>query len=882
MNDDFWSKLEELYNKSEGVTTADYNAEEPILRRVLEKVADGDHIKDIYDFDKPIGIGGVGLVFRLKDKRLDLYRALKIPRPKEDNLISVMSEIQHLTEIRHENIIGLHTLGEVVIPSDFDLPYPYFVMDYIRDAQDLRKRVNAALDGAKDSRDLGDIMRWIATIFFRIAKATTFLHQKKIIHFDIKPSNILIATDDRPVLSDLGFAKKKSEDTTTPTGVGFTLFYAHPELRDEYRSMSNKNKAKKEIPPKEFKYAWDIYAFGKSLLEIIALTDQRFPDAVAYDYTFLYLHLAACRMLDGRNLYPDQTDEIRDRQRQSGEDISVYKETWQELDASDFKQIKYSKFEDVCTDFEKLLGLGGQNLLDSIPELNVSYPKRCRTSQGTPASFTKRVKYVVEHPVFARLAHVPQLGPASTVYPTATHTRLEHSLGTFRNCCLYVQSLYNDPHNPLFRQLVTERDIKAVLLASLLHDLGQYPLAHELEAVDKGLRHEDFTLKFLNNTSKDRLGNTLQDIVENEDWGWGIKLAEIRKILPKAKVEQPSLFDKEPLKAQMLSSIIDGPIDVDKLDYFLRDSQNCYVEYGESIDVDRLVRTLTTIILKSASGKKDLTIGIYEKGQSAAESLTFARYLLYQSIYWHHTVRAVAAMLRHAIRPALQPRTSKKSGKQGKTFYDAFDELLGVSNKPRNITTDAVLELIRKWTDDQGKKLIDMIKCRNYYKRVLTIHSYPAPQQGQRSFLERFRESYRTKSTFEEDLREEVSRAFSDYLTHTQAPKVSLLAPAKIDTTTDLLNKPCTIICDCLEPIYGTSDAEKDMLRFIPEPERLRKNYLLRAEAGERVSQVWNQVHFKLMDIASKGRVFCHPEIRDTLMAALGPDGIKNCLERII
>lgn len=868
----FWKQLRELY-KREKVSTEVYEAEQPILRNVLQIIANRDDIKDIYEFDEPIGIGGAGLVLRLKDKRLGLYRALKIPRPKEENLISVKSEIEQLREIRHENIIGLYTLGEVEIPN-FNLPYPYFLMDYIRDAQDIRKRANAALDRANASKDLSDIMRWIATTFFKIAKATTFLHQQGIIHFDIKPSNILIAADDRPVLSDLGFAKKKSEDEK-PTGVGFTLYYAHPDLSTDYRHKSTKNKVKKEIAPKDFKYAWDIYAFGKSLLEIIALTDQRFPDAVAYDYTFVYLHLAASRMLDGRNLYQRDTDRIRNNQIQSGEGVSVYKETWQELDAPDFEQIKYSAFKDICTDFEKLLG--GKNLLDSISELNVSYPKICQTSRGTPAPFTKRVKYVVEHPVFSRLAHVPQLGPISTVYPTATHTRLEHSLGTFRNCCLYVQSLYNDPHNPLFRQLVTDHSIKAVLLASLLHDLGHYPLAHEIEGVAQQLKHEHFTLKFLDNTSKARFGNTLQDIIRNEDWGWGIELGEIKQLLPKAREEQMSFFGKKSLKVQMLSSIIDGPVDVDKLDYFLRDSQNCYLTYGELIDVDRLVRTLTTIILKSASGEKALTVGTYEKGQSAAESLTFARYLLYQSVYWHHTARAATTMLRHAIRPAL--RTTKGTGKQKTSFYEAFDKLLGVSNEARNITTDAVLELVREWTDDQGRELIDMMKCRNYYKRVLTIHSYPAPEQGRNSFLARFRDSYRTKPDFEKDLQKRVQEAFSDYLRHTQAPRVSLLAPDKTNKTIELLDQPRTIICDCPEPIYGTSGAEKDKLRFIPEPERLQKNYFVRADAGERVSQVWIEVHFRLMDIASKGRVFCHPEIRDTLMAALGPDGIEDCLD---
>ena len=106
------------------------------------------------------------------------------------------------------------------------------------------------------------------------------------------------------------------------------------------------------------------------------------------------------------------------------------------------------------------------------------------------------------------------------------------------------------------------------------------------------------------------------------------------------------------------------------------------------------------------------------------------------------------------------------------------------------------------------------------------------------------------------------------------------MAPEKTDKCVEILSTPKKIICDCPEPVYGAS--EKDKLRFIPEPQRLQKNYFIRANIGERVSEVWREVYFKLMNIASKGRIFCHPDIRDTLMAVLGPDLIKNSLQSVI
>jgi hypothetical protein len=188
-----------------------------------------------------------------------------------------------------------------------------------------------------------------------------------------------------------------------------------------------------------------------------------------------------------------------------------------------------------------------------------------------------------------------------------------------------------------------------------------------------------------------------------------------------------------------------------------------------------------------------------------------------------------------------------------------------------------MLNLIEKWADEEGKKFIELIKYRNYYKRILTIHSYPSPEEGKKSLLERFKNVYK-ETGFQDKLQEKIKEKFENYLYSTEFLRVSLLAPDKTDKTVEILSTPKKIICDCPEPNYGTSEN----LRFVPEPQRLQRNYFTRATIGERVSEVWNQVYFRLMNIASKGRVFCHPDIRDTLMAAIGPEGIRECLESVI
>ena len=230
-------------------------------------------------------------------------------------------------------------------------------------------------------------------------------------------------------------------------------------------------------------------------------------------------------------------------------------------------------------------------------------------------------------------------------------------------------------------------------------------------------------------------------------------------------------------------------------------------------------------------------------------------------------------MLREAIKPALKER---RKGRYN-TFIKELEELIGVVKEPHSVIVDDMLNLIEKWTEGEGKNIIGMIRHRNYYKRILTIHSSPSPEEGKKDLLERFRDLYK-RPDFQDKIQKKIKEKFENYLYSTKYLKVSLLAQEKTDKTVEILSTPKKIICDCPEPIYGTSEN----LRFIPEPQRRQRNYFSRVTIGERVSEVWNQVYFKLMNISSKGRVFCHPDIRDTLMAALGPEGIKECLESVI
>ena len=779
-----------------------------------------------------------------------------------------------MIKLRHEHIIRVYRLSAVPI-SGYNLPYPYFVMDFVQGVRNLRKCIDDALDKASHVDDLTGITVWLAKKLLSIAQALTYLHRSETIHFDVKPANILIDSDGKPVLSDLGFAKRKVQQGEDVIA-GFTLFYAHPDLRTEYQHMSSQNRVRRKLNPTQFNYSWDIYAFGKTILEMLSAIDSHFPDVVQYDYAFVYLHLMACRMLDGHNQAKDDTDRARIMQTQNNGTLSIYRETWLNFEAKDFSTIKYTTFSQVLADLEELVY--NRQCGEKVVELNSFFNHRVQIDAGPPGVFSKRVKAIVEHPCFSRLGSVLQLGILNTVYPGVNHTRLGHSLGAFRYCRSYVQALYHDPHNPLFRQLVTEEDLRAVMVASLVHDLGQFPLAHELEEIDRDVKHEKYTGLWLDNPTRDVSGRTLREVIENKQWGWGVSIDRVREILM-ARRRDGQLFTNSSLKDTMLGSIIDGPIDVDKLDYLIRDSRHAGLTYGDLIDVDRLVRSLTVVIHREKAGQCVLTIGVYERGQSAAESLSFARYLLYQALYWHRIARSVRSMMREAIRLIPLEKRRKANTKATKTtFSKALEELLGISSEPRVLTTNDILNLIEEWTDDVGKELVRNIKARNYYKRLVTIYRESAPDaSGQRPFLDRFREAC-SKPEFNDAVQKRIRKLLNTHLGQIEGPAASALAPARRDESLALLEEPGKILCDCPEAPYGSNEK----LRFIPEPHRLQHNYLSRVEVGERVSEVWEQVFFRLMNIAAKGRVFCDPRVRDTLMAALGPDSIRNCVQETV
>ena len=235
---------------------------------------------------------------------------------------------------------------------------------------------------------------------------------------------------------------------------------------------------------------------------------------------------------------------------------------------------------------------------------------------------TDRVRQILDTSEFRRLARISQLGLVSLVYPAAHHTRFEHSLGVYRLALLFLKQL---SHDERFCAAIQPADAEVFLVAALLHDLGHWPFCHPIEDLRLAWvpSHELFANSFL-------LEGEIADALRTD---WGIQPRDVVALLS----DKPRT-----VTTRILSSMLSGPIDIDKMDYLARDSLHAGVPYGRNFDQGRLIGSLC--LNEAGDG-----LAITDKGKTAAELMVFARYVMFSEVYWHHTVRAATAMLQRAF-----------------------------------------------------------------------------------------------------------------------------------------------------------------------------------------------------------------------------------------
>jgi hypothetical protein len=210
---------------------------------------------------------------------------------------------------------------------------------------------------------------------------------------------------------------------------------------------------------------------------------------------------------------------------------------------------------------------------------------------------------LLDTPPVQRLRRIKQLGTVQLVYPSANHTRFEHSLGVYHNASRALNSLG-----------VGGIQAERVRAAALLHDVGHGPYSHNVEEVTH--RH---TGKY-----HDEVDDLLQG-------------GEVGRVL-RAHDLDPGRVARLIRGEGKFGQLVSGELDVDRMDYLVRDAHHTGVPYG-TIDHERLVRELRYV---------DGELVLAEGNVQTAESLLIARALMTPTVYKHHAARVSKAMLRRA------------------------------------------------------------------------------------------------------------------------------------------------------------------------------------------------------------------------------------------
>src|SRR6266496_1271567 len=288
---------------------------------------------------------------------------------------------------------------------------------------------------------------------------------------------------------------------------------------------------------------------------------------------------------------------------------------------------------------------------------------------------------IISHPVYQRLRNIHQMAFAHLVYPGAVHSRLHHSLGAYHLMCNALNELKGKGTE------ITDGEELGAKIAILFHDVGHGPYSHALEnELIKDVHHEAISILIMQSLNEEFKGQlqTAIDIFTNK---------------------YPKHF---------LYQLVSGQLDVDRMDYLIRDSFFTGVAEGV-IGYDRIIKMLAV---------KDDELMVEEKAIYSIEKFLVSRRLMYWQVYLHKTVLAAEMMLVKIIRRA---KELINKGEKLTAAANAFDFFLHQTNGPSlikehldifcHLDDHDVMATIKNWCNHPDKILATL--CRSLTDRRL-------------------------------------------------------------------------------------------------------------------------------------------------------------------
>jgi HD superfamily phosphohydrolase len=311
------------------------------------------------------------------------------------------------------------------------------------------------------------------------------------------------------------------------------------------------------------------------------------------------------------------------------------------------------------------------------------------------------IALLVDSAEFQRLRRIRQLGLAHFAYQAAEHSRFTHSLGTFHLATRILAKLKT-------KYEISSEDQTAVRVAALLHDLGHGAFSHVLESI-LGFHHEDFTI----------------ETVLSDETEVGHLLSSYSSDLA------PRVADiiRGNFRPMALAQLVSSQLDVDRMDYLLRDSLMTGVKYG--------VFDLEWIIKSIEINEADDQLYVSARGLYAVEDYLQARYYMFRQVYFHRTLRAAEIILKAILRRALQ--LFQGGHPVWHSPGTAFERILSgeklILKEHLELDDADVVFYIKQWQKSSDKILADLCK-RFLNRRLFKAFDLDMPEEKRAKFVE--------------------------------------------------------------------------------------------------------------------------------------------------
>ena len=298
---------------------------------------------------------------------------------------------------------------------------------------------------------------------------------------------------------------------------------------------------------------------------------------------------------------------------------------------------------------------------------------------------------VISHPYYQRLRRIHQMALAQMVYPGAVHTRLHHSLGAYHLMCNALHELRGKGIE------ISADEEQAAKIAILLHDAGHGPYSHALEHTLMPVRHEEISLLIMQ-----KINNELHGRLD-------LAISIFKNAYPK----------------KFLHQLMSGQLDVDRMDYLIRDSFFTGVSEGV-IGYDRIIKMLTV---------HQNELMVEEKGIHSIEKFLVSRRFMYWQVYLHKTVLCAEKILVHIIERAIEIKATAVSHVLDIFLQKKFSagEMPGYLDQFCLLDDVDVFFTIKSWANHDDKVLSTL--CKLLIERRLLAVRYSADPIDQ-NFIE--------------------------------------------------------------------------------------------------------------------------------------------------